>query len=48
VLLVLQAAVVAGVVFPGDVKRLTGLDPGSPEFLARMGEQLRRLVRRLG
>jgi TetR/AcrR family transcriptional regulator len=47
VLLVLQAAVISGDVFPGDVKRLMGLDPGSPEYLERMGEQLRRLVRRL-
>ncbi len=47
VLLVLQSAVVAGIVFPGDVKRLMGLDPGSPEYLEHMGDQLRRLVRRL-
>lgn len=47
VLMVLQAAVVSGVVFPGDVKRLTGLDPASPEYLEYMGRQLRLLVRRL-
>ena len=45
--LLLQAAVVSGVIFPGDVKRLTGLDPTSPAYLEHMGEQLRRLVRRL-
>lgn len=48
VLLVLQAAVVAGIVFPGDVKRYLGLDPASPAYLEHAGEQLRRLVRRLG
>jgi AcrR family transcriptional regulator len=47
VLLVLQAAVVSGIVFPRDVKRLMGLAPDSPEYLEHMGEQLRRLVRRL-
>jgi len=47
VLLVLQAAVISGIVFPRDVKRLMGLDPASPEYLEHMGEQLRRLVRRL-
>ncbi len=47
VLLVLQAAVVAGIVFPGDVKRLMGLDPASPEYLEHVGHQLRLLVRRL-
>ena len=47
VLLLLQAAVVSGIVFPRDVKRLMGLEPDSPEYLDHMGEQLRRLVRRL-
>lgn len=47
VLIVLQAAVISGVVFPGDVKRLMGLDPASPEYLEHMGRQLRLLVRRL-
>lgn len=47
VLLVLQAAVISGVVFPGDVKRLMGLDPSSPEYLEHMGGQLRLLVARL-
>lgn len=48
VLLVLQAAVVAGVIFPGDVKRYLGLDPTSPAYLDHVGAQLRLLVRRLG
>lgn len=47
VLLVLQATVIAGTIFPSDVKRLMGLDPESPEYLEHAGEQLRRLVRRL-
>ena len=47
VLLMLSGTVFSGVVVPREVKRLTGLDPGSPEYLERMGEQLRRLVRRL-
>ena len=47
VLLVLQAAVISGVVFPGDVKRLMGLDPASPEYLEHMDHQLRLLVGRL-
>ena len=47
VLVVLQSAVVAGIVFPSDVKRLMGLDPESPEYLEHMGAQLRLLVRRL-
>ena len=47
VLMVLQAAVVSGVIFPGEAKRLMGLDPASPEFLEHMGSQLRLLVRRL-
>jgi len=47
VLMVLQAAVISGTVFPGDVKRLMGLDPASPEYLEHMGRQLRLLVRRL-
>jgi TetR/AcrR family transcriptional regulator len=48
VLLALQSIVVSAVQFPGDVKRLTGLDPCSPEHLAWAREQLRRLVGRLG
>lgn len=48
VLLVLQSIVVAGAQFPGDVKRLTGLDPTSPEYLEYARTQVRRLARRLG
>ena len=47
-LVVLQAAVASSVVFPGDVKRLLGMDPASPEYLAHASEQLRRLIARLG
>jgi AcrR family transcriptional regulator len=46
-LLALQAAVSAGVTFPDDVRRLTGLDPATPEFAERYTEQLRRIVRHL-
>jgi TetR/AcrR family transcriptional regulator len=46
-LLMFQGAVSVGITFPGDVRKLTGLDPASPEFAARYGEQLRRIVRRL-
>lgn len=46
-LLVLQAAVSAGVTFPGNARRLTGLDPASQDFAERFGDQLRRIVRRL-
>jgi len=48
VLLLLQAAAAAGVVFPGDVRRLTALDPASEEFAAWHAEQLRTLVTLLG
>jgi TetR/AcrR family transcriptional regulator len=47
-LLILQGAVSAGLTFPGDARRITGLDPASPEFAERYAEQLRRVVRRLG
>ena len=47
VLMMLQATVISGVVFPGDVKRLMGLDPSSPEYLEHMDQQLRLLVSRL-
>ena len=47
VLLALQAVAAAGVVFPGDVRRLTGEDPASPDFAAWHADQLRTLVRRL-
>jgi TetR/AcrR family transcriptional regulator len=48
VLLALQAVTAAGVVFPGDVRRLTGLDPASDDFAAWYADQLRTLVRLLG
>ena len=44
VLLVLQAAASAGVAFPGDVRRFTGLDPASEEFAERYGAQLRLIA----
>ena len=47
VLLALQGMVVAGIVFPRDVKRFLGLDPGSPEFLEHAGDQILKIVRRL-
>jgi AcrR family transcriptional regulator len=47
VLLAMQAIVVAGVVFPRDVKRYLGLDPSSPEYLDHVGAQLRLLVEHL-
>jgi TetR/AcrR family transcriptional regulator len=46
-LLALEAAVGAGVIFPADVRRLTGVDPNSPEFAELYAEQLRRIVRHL-
>ena len=48
VLLALQGAASAGLVFPGDVRRLTGLDPGSEAFAERYAEQLARLLAHLG
>jgi TetR/AcrR family transcriptional regulator len=47
VLLTLQAVAAAGVVFPGDVRRLTDRDPASPDFAAWHSDQLRTLVRLL-
>ena len=47
VLLALQAAAAAGLVFPGDARRLTGLDPTSEEFADWHAGQLRALVQRL-
>ena len=44
VLLALQAVAAAGIVFPGDVRRLTGQDPASAEFAAWHANQLRTLV----
>ena len=47
ILLALQSIAAAGVVFPGDVRRLTGQDPASPAFAAWHADQLRALVRLL-
>jgi AcrR family transcriptional regulator len=47
VLLVISSAVMSGAVFPVETKRTLGLDPGSPEYISHMSEQLRRLMRRL-
>jgi AcrR family transcriptional regulator len=47
VLLALEAIAAAGVVFPDDARRVTGLEPDSPEFAAWHAEQLRCLVERL-
>lgn len=46
--LFLQAMVISSVVFPGDAKRLTGLDPTSTEFFDKAEEQLRIVIQRLG
>ena len=48
VLLALQAAAAAGVVFPGDVRRVTGLEPDGERFAAWQAGQLRTLVELLG
>jgi AcrR family transcriptional regulator len=47
VLLALQGAAAAGVMFPGDVRRVTGLDPASDAFAERYADQLARLVAHL-
>jgi AcrR family transcriptional regulator len=47
VALLLQSIVISGHVFPADSKRMLGLDPGSPEHVEYLSDQLRRLVRRL-
>jgi TetR/AcrR family transcriptional regulator len=47
VLLALEAVVALGIVFPADVRRVTGLDPASKEFAAWQAAQLRILVARL-
>jgi len=46
-LLVLQAAVSVGVLFPRDVRRYLDMDPSSDEFFALADEQLRVIVRKL-
>ncbi len=47
VLLFLQAMVVSGVVFPGEAKRLTGMDPSSAAFNDRARDQLSKIITRL-
>ena len=47
VLLMLMGAVVAPIALPQMAARLLGLDPRSPDFEERYGEQLGRVVRRL-
>lgn len=47
VLLFLQAMVVSGVLFPGEAKRLTGMDPSSPAFYDSARDQLSKIVERL-
>jgi TetR/AcrR family transcriptional regulator len=47
VLLMLQGAVSAGVLFADDVRLITGMDPESADFLERYGTLLRRVVRSL-
>jgi TetR/AcrR family transcriptional regulator len=47
VLLALQAVAAAGIVFPGDVRRVTGRDPASPAFARWYAGQVRALVARL-
>jgi AcrR family transcriptional regulator len=44
VLLVMMGAVTAPLILPGEVTRLTGLDPRSPEFETYYAEQLRRVM----
>jgi len=47
VLLALQSIAAAGLVFPDDARRVTGMDPASAEFAAWQQAQLRLLVARL-
>jgi TetR/AcrR family transcriptional regulator len=46
-LIVLQAAVSVGVIFPRDVRRYLDMDPASDEFFAHADRQLRLLVQHL-
>lgn len=46
-LLLFEAAAALSVVFPNDVRHVTGLEPTSTEFAERYAEQMRRVVRRL-
>jgi AcrR family transcriptional regulator len=45
--LALMGAVSAPVAMPHIVRRLTGMDPTTPEFEPAYGDQLRRIIRRL-
>ena len=45
--LALMGATLAPVSMPHVVRRITGLDPGDPDFKNRYGETLRRIVRHL-
>jgi TetR/AcrR family transcriptional regulator len=47
VMMLLIGAVSASTVMPQMVRRIFGMDPGSPEFEEHYAEQLRRIVRRL-
>jgi TetR/AcrR family transcriptional regulator len=46
--LTFMGAVTLASAMPQLVRRITGLDPGDPEFQQRYAEQLRRIVRHLG
>jgi TetR/AcrR family transcriptional regulator len=46
-MLMLQCIATAGVIYPADVRKLTGLDPGSEEFAERYGQLARQVIRRL-
>jgi TetR/AcrR family transcriptional regulator len=48
VLLVLFSAALAPHLLPGVAERMTGLGPGSAEFVERYGEQLGRIIARMG
>jgi AcrR family transcriptional regulator len=47
VMMLMTAMVAMPTVLPNAVRRVYGLDPGSPEFRERYAEQLRRIVRHL-
>jgi TetR/AcrR family transcriptional regulator len=46
-MLMLQTIATAGIVYPGDVRKLTGLDPASDEFAQRYSHLVRQVIRRL-
>jgi TetR/AcrR family transcriptional regulator len=48
VLLILIGAVSAPIALPDQARRITGMDPESPEFAEHYAEQLRRVILRLG